>query len=209
MEQTPVASLPVSDIRPMNAHASADDLAGMVDGRLPSARRATVEAHLAVCADCRAELVSASAIVESVPLPRARRTKWVGPGILAAAAAVVAILIVPRATHHDAPRTVDDLAHRGSSTTGIALVEPASRVGVPRDSIRFTWRAELGASYRLVVTDSVGVLLFNPTTTDTSVIPPANLRLVPGARYLWYVEALRPDGSSSGTLPSSFSVRGR
>jgi len=192
----------------MNAHASEFDLSGMVDGTLPSARRASVEAHLAVCAECRAELVSAAAIVESAPRPRARRTKWAGAGLLAAAA-VLAILIVPRVTRRRAEFLTADLAHRGPPASGIANLEPASRASVDRESIRFSWRPEAGASYRLFVTDSVGVPVFTTPTTDTMVVARASVRLVPGARYLWYVEALRVYGSTTLTAPSSFSIRGR
>jgi len=208
MEQSPGHSLDHSVVLQMNAHASVYDLSGMVDGTLPPERRASVEGHLAVCAECRAELVSAAAIVESAPRPRARRTKWTGTGLLAAAA-VLAILIVPRATRRRAESPTSDLARRGPATRGIANLEPASRANVDRGSIRFTWRPETGASYRLFVTDSVGIPVFTTPTTDTMVVAPASLRLVPGARYLWYVEALRVDGSTTLTTPSSVSIRGR
>src|SRR4029078_5259288 len=96
MEQTPVASIRGGDVAPMNAHLSADELSGMVDGGLLDAHRAVVGGHLAVCAACRAELVPAWASVGSAPRARpTSRTPWVARAMLAAAA-VLAIVFVPR-----------------------------------------------------------------------------------------------------------------
>ena len=208
MEQTPAPSFDTSRVGPMNAHLSADDLSGMLDGRLPPTRREAVEAHLAVCADCRAELVSASEILESAPPVRVKRTKWVAGSTLAAAAALV-LLILPRATRRGVHEPASDLTRHGSTPTGIAVVDPAPSAEVARDSIRFVWRGQPGATYRLFVTDSVGLPLFNTTTTDTTVVPPTDLQLVPGVHYFWYVDALRPDGSQASTLPTGFSTRAR
>jgi hypothetical protein len=208
MEQTPSPALRLLGADQMNAHLSADDLSGMVDGRLPSARRAIVEAHLAICADCRAELVSASAIVESAPEARVRPSRWAGRGMVAAAA-VLAILIVPRLVRRVPPAPTGERAGAGSAATTIALVNPTPRVSVDRDSLRFIWHGMPGSSYRLFVIDSVGEKLFVRTTTDTVVIPPTSLKLVSGVQYFWYVDALRPDGTAPETAPSGFRIRGR
>ncbi len=51
-----------------------DDLTALVDGALPPGRRAEVEAHLAACADCRAEhdlISSALRMLATVPAPAA------------------------------------------------------------------------------------------------------------------------------------------
>ena len=208
MEQTPIPAVDIGDIDPMNAHLSADDLSGMVDGRLPTARRGIVEAHLAVCGECRAELLSASAIVQSAPPVPVRRSRWIARGALAAAAGLV-ILIVPRVSRRATQGTTDGLTRRGSTPNSVATIDPAPRVSVDRDSIRFTWHGERDASYRIVVLDSAGLQVYTTPTTDTVVIPPASLQLSPGAQYFWYVDALRPDGSSVPTAPSSFSIRAR
>lgn len=50
----------------------ADDLTALLDGALPEARRAEVEAHLAGCPDCRAErdaLARALAALAALPAP--------------------------------------------------------------------------------------------------------------------------------------------
>src|SRR4029079_5593536 len=209
MEQTPVASIRGGGVAPMNAHLSADELSGMVDGGFPGAPPSCVGGHLAVCAACRAELVSASAIVGSAPRARpTSRTPWVARGMLAAAA-LLAILFVPRVARRGADAPPTELTRRGPSANTVAIVDPAPNVALDGDSVRLTWRAEHGASYRVTVTDSTGVTVFTTSTSDTVVVPPPKLRLVPGAWYFWYVEALRPDGSSAITTPSSFSIRRR
>ena len=202
------AGLPVHV--PMNAHLSADDLSGMVDGRLPATRRAVVEAHLAVCADCRAELVSASAIVESAPPVRVRRPNWIGRGMVAAAAVLV-VLTIPRVVKRVPRATTGERSgpNAGAPATALTLVNPTPRLSIDRDSLRFIWRGAPGASYRVFVADSAGVQVFTTATTDTTVVPPRSLELVSGARYLWFVEALRADGSSVRTPASNFRIGAR
>lgn len=54
----------------MTKHISIDDLSAHIDGTLPPARRDLVDAHLATCADCRAERASlawADAFARSLP----------------------------------------------------------------------------------------------------------------------------------------------
>src|SRR5919206_1600037 len=73
-------------------HLSADEVAAYVDGALAGDERARIEAHLAVCADCRAEVREVTGLVRSLPeARRSARRVW----IPAAAAAAVLVAGVP------------------------------------------------------------------------------------------------------------------
>jgi hypothetical protein len=71
----------------------------------------------------------------------------------------------------------------------------------------FTWRAVEGAgTYRITITDSAGTPVFTATTTDTSIVPPSSQPLAHGGSYLWYVDALRNDGTTWSTGVQSFTT---
>jgi len=69
-------------------------LASFVDGALPAVERNTVEAHLAVCGDCRDMIGDAAAFAQDTAQPRPvnRRIFVVAGGVLAAAAAVFLVI---------------------------------------------------------------------------------------------------------------------
>lgn len=188
----------------VDAHLSPDDMAGMADGRLLAERRVAVETHLAVCRQCRNELASITSLVDSAaPLVR-KRSRWpiAGVGLVAAAAAL--LFVIPR---RQAPRQSDATDLRGSGMAGSVTVVRPTSASIDQDSVQFVWRHDDGSTYRLVVTDSAGAQIFTTSTSDTAVAPAA--RFEPGARYFWYVDALRPDGSSVSSPSTSFSIRRR
>ena len=192
--------------RTVDAHLSVDDIAAMIERKLPASRRAAVEAHLAECAECRAEFVDASTIVNASTATSKTWLRWVP----LAAAAVVVIGAMPlilsrgRATPGDTERSATP------APTSISIVTPASDSRAAADSVTFVWRAIPGVTtYNLFVADSVGALVFSTKTTDTAIAPGSKLRLSPGALYYWYVDALSSDGSSITSPHISFSVRHR
>ncbi|HEX5951057.1 MAG TPA: zf-HC2 domain-containing protein [Actinomycetota bacterium] len=118
-----------------------DLLAEYVDGTLPDALRADVDAHLATCARCREEVAAAARAVsalaalpeEPVPLgvtgpvvaeserthrpvarrrPAWERSRWAGGVAAAAALLLVAAVLLPQLTG----RSADDEAAEGGST---------------------------------------------------------------------------------------------
>jgi hypothetical protein len=193
--------------RIVDAHLSVDDIAAMIDGRLPATRRAAVEAHLAECSQCRREFVDASAVVGSTPASSPRWSRrWI-PLVAAAAIVVVAVpLIRGRGT---SARRGDERTTSKMMTT-ISTLAPASDSRPMSDSLAFTWHAVSGVNtYTLSVTDSAGAPIYRTNTGDTVVGPIAKLRLTPGASYYWNVDALNSDGSSIKSAPVSFSVRDR
>lgn len=192
--------------RIVDAHLSVDDIAAMIEGRLPSSRRAAVEAHLAECAECRAEFVDASTVVSSAPEKSASRMRWVP--VAAAAAVVIAAMPIILSRRGSAAR--DSERSATPAATSITTLTPAVDSRSSSDSVVFAWHAIPGvATYNVFVTDSAGALVYSTKTADTLITPAATLRLSPGSQYYWYVDALRSDGSSISSPPISFSIRNR
>src|SRR2546428_14097776 len=81
-------------------HLSADIIASYVDGRLPAAEQASVEDHLAACAECRREVVGVTRLVRFAP----RRRRWTVLAPLAAAAAVLVLYVAPWQSRHDSTK---------------------------------------------------------------------------------------------------------
>jgi hypothetical protein len=203
-----VLSANASNDRTVRSHLSADDVAAFVDGRLSADERSSVEAHLAVCADCRAEVVAISALVESIPGRARPRARWpIIGGVIAAAAAVLLFMMLPGT--RDASRRTTRLEERSPSraTKGIEIISPSPAAQVARDSLRFTWRRNDSSSYRLFLTDSAGEQRYTTSTSDTTLVLPPTVGLMAGALYFWYVDGLRSDGTSVSSPPTAFSIR--
>lgn len=134
----------------MTCHELDERLDDFVDGRLAEAESAPVQAHLDACAGCRERaqqlrrlLAHAAALPRSVAPPRdlwpgireriERRSAWFGfqgswqPGVLAAAAAVVAVLAALLWSGGPAPSAVRTVAMPDASPS---LLPAASSFGL-------------------------------------------------------------------------------
>ena len=163
-----------------DTHPEADDLAAYLDRSLDAEARARLEAHVAWCAECRAELREVSAILRSAEAAPRRRLAWIAPAA-AAAAAVILLVALPRGpasdpapSHRDAPGLVD-------RTPELA---PGPETGVLRWS-----RVERADRYRVTVFSEDGTVIWRTETPDTSVALPDTAGVVAGGTYLWRVDA--------------------
>ena len=126
----------------MNTHPRNEDVAAYVEGGLAPAERATLEAHLAECPECR--------------------RKWVvaAPAAAIAAAAALALFVILPAGENGVPATATTRAGPEGdrdALPAIGIVLPDARIPVYSDSVRFVWKsAAPDALYRLAVTDSAG-----------------------------------------------------
>jgi anti-sigma factor RsiW len=177
-------------------HVDANDLAAYVEDRLDGAERARVEAHLADCADCRADAVAA---LRARSRPGAA-WRWTVPAL---AAAVILVLAVPRARR--TPVAVDH--ERGAPPATVQLVAPDIGVVLPLADVQLVWRSvAAGTDYRVTVTGEDGTRIYAMSTRDTVVdVPSTSLR--PAGRYLWTVDALRPDGTPLSSGGREFATR--
>lgn len=187
-------------------HLASEEVAAYLDNTLSEAECARVRSHLADCNACREELVSVSRLLEGAP--RSRR-RFVALSSMAAAA-VLAIFLVRPLTDSDLPATgqlrgsVTPLT--GEGVSGLQAVAPIGRQTIG-DGIVFVWHPALpGATYRFTLTDDLGGKIWVGSTTDTTLALPDETSLPRNRGYHWYVDALRPDGSSATTGITSFEV---
>jgi len=168
-------------------HPGADDLAAYLDCRLDDLARAEVEAHVAWCDECRAELREVSGILRTDGAKPRRRLAWIGPAV-AAAAAIVLLVAYPREpssldegpAHRDAPGVVDPAP---------VLTSPAPDSEDPGARILRWTRVERADRYRVSVFNGAGTVVWRTETPDTSVSLPDAAGLVVGTSYLWRVDA--------------------
>jgi hypothetical protein len=154
-----------------------------------------VEAHLAQCDECRAE------VVDVVRMFRMRRRSWIVPtaGVGIAAAAVLVITMMPRGVPPNGPV----LRNGPAGMAAITMIAPADSATVPVDSVRLVWHpAGADASYSVTVTDLRGDAVWSAATSDTAIT--AGAALLAGTAYYWYVDALLPDGHTVTTGVRSF-----
>lgn len=180
-------------------------VAAYLEGEISGAERERAEAHFAVCAACRGELVEVRRLADSAP--RIRRP---APAVGIAAAAVI-LLAAGLATLSGRLATPDGPVVRASDPVAVAAlhaVAPAPGASLPASELRFVWNAApAGSTYRVVVLDASGSPLWAGETADTTAVVPSEIVLEPGATYFWFVDALSADGSSLTTGARQFSIR--
>ena len=185
-------------------HLPVATIAAYVDDTLDDDARVAADRHLAVCADCRAELAEVSDLVVGLPTARRSRT-WGGVvgGVLAAAGLTGVLFLSPA----PAPTATTERTTTPSAST-LEIVQPsASGQFVASEDAAIVWRAvEPRATYRVTVTDSTGATRWTAETLDTVAALPASVRLEAGARYFLYVDAQRADGWSLQSGPRSFTT---
>jgi hypothetical protein len=203
------AAQPVSAPMTPEEDVSPEEMAAYIDDRLSAKERASVEARLARSPELRAELVEASRIVAAADAsPTRRSSPWKSAGILvAAAAAVIGIVVVPNRNRDSRPSTAPAERRVEAEDGGrVTLWSPADHGIVPVSTANFSWRSEGDASYRITVADSTGATVWTALIPDTTATLPLSVKLLPGNHYYWYVDALRLDGSSNTSGPRSFTV---
>jgi len=191
---------------PGEGHIREDVLAAYLDKSLSPTARASVDQHLAECAECRDELVSVSELARSIERPR--RTLRIG----GAAAAIAAVLLIAVVLPRQSSRTSngeDGRLREGAAATShrVVTVSPPDSAVLRADSVRFVWhRDSTDAGYRLVVSDDAGNVAWTSDTPDTSAALPGSIRLSSDRVYFWYVDAIGREGSTRATGLRQFRV---
>ncbi len=173
-------------------HLDANEIAALLDRSATSVERERIEAHLAACAECRWELVAVGRLVRRDARPAFRTLLPI------AAAASIAFLLLrnPSTTVErlDAIRSATD------SASLIAIITPADSATLTAESPSFAWLAlSADATYNLTIADHSGAIVWQRTTSDTSLQLPTGVMLQRGATYFWYVDALGANGRSAST----------
>lgn len=176
---------------PTERHLEVEEVVGYLEDSLDPAARQRVQAHLADCSECAAELVAVSRLRRPSGRPMAR---WLAAG--AAAAAVITLAVVGSLTVRKGPPDTDTTAVRGAAAVKVRVVSPtegASVSGPPH----FIWRSVPGATtYRIAVSRSDGDSVWAATVRDTTAHPPASVSFGGSEPYYWYVDVLLADGRS-------------
>lgn len=165
-------------------------VAGFVDGALEGAERLNAIEHLAGCARCRAlvdataSLVADDLVMRELPVANGKRRWPRVTGAIAAAAAIVAFAVFKISGAPDDPRLRE--------LTIASTIAPSALT--PRDSVArvesLMWTSVPGAyRYNVRVQRPDGSLVWSARSVDTLLRVPDSVRLQPGVRYSWKVEA--------------------
>jgi hypothetical protein len=191
---------------PVGEHPSSEEVAAYLSNALTANDSATLEAHLAVCLQCRREVTSARRLIRSHASPTLIR--WVAPAAAAAAVLAVVLLSPLRSARLETPskRATEDAAV-SATMPKIRIVSPASGDTVKGSQVVFVWQGVRNASlYRLTLTDAGGSAVWTRDTSDTTLTLPASLSLGKGQNYFWFVDALGADGTAVTTGTHRFTA---
>jgi hypothetical protein len=185
---------------PSDAHLEVEQVVGYLENTLTAAERRQVQAHLADCGECAAELVDVSRLRR----PSRPASTWLATA--AAAAAVIAVVLLgPRLAHRTS--AVPEPPVRGTPGVTVSVVAPAEGEDIS-GTPAFTWRAVPGArAYRVTVSRADGDSVWAATVRDTTARAPASVALGGSDPYYWYVDVLLADGRSIGGIAHEFRVR--
>jgi len=168
-------------------------VAALADGTLDVEARGRALAHVAACALCRRAVASVAEALAAVPITHEieiveGRRRRVGPLVWIAApmAAAATVLLLLWSPADDRPP-----GHRGSPPPPPATAPtPRSPVGVVSMVNDLRWSHVAGADrYRVTVFDGTGGVVYAAEASDTVVAFPDSVALLPGAAYLWKVDA--------------------
>lgn len=181
-----------------DAHLRPEEIAEYLSGSDgPGRQRA--EAHLKGCDECCRELIEVNRLAHAY---RRRHRRLVLVPV--AAAAVLALIMIPRVQGPaDGTRRI-----RAGNEGGqrIEVVRPVDGASVRSDSITFVWKpAAEGAQYALQITDATGDVALSEFTADTTLMVASGM-LPPGQAYIWYLDALLPNGESATTGLRRFTI---
>jgi hypothetical protein len=197
-----------------------ETIAALAEGTRDAAIRTAAVAHLANCARCRAAVASVARAVadpsiarEITSLGRSRR-RVLAIGLPIAAAAVLLVIALPRASEKSSGISLSSCCSNGSSAhrapTITAVSSPAllAPVGIVAAAPTLRWSSVAGADrYRTTLFDHAGAVLYETQTTDTVIALPDSVRFSTDRSYLWKVEARTGWGRWSSSELIEFSIR--
>src|SRR3954463_7940529 len=185
----------------IDQHLDPRDVVAYVDGVATAAERARIEAHLATCAECRAEVSEVPRIIATAPRARASRRR-----LIISAAGIAAMLLVFFWPHPDTDRRLP--RHRGSGVTTTIAPGVIAPPGAAATAGSFTWSAvPHGSQYVVRVFDPDGSVVWQGRTRDTVLTPPPEIGLRVGRPYYWKIEAQTGFDRSTSSDLVEFSIR--
>jgi anti-sigma factor RsiW len=188
-------------------HLDAAMMAAYLEGASDPGERSRVEAHLAECSECCAELIALDQTIRT--LPARKRGRVVIPIVALGAAAAISALIVLRPADRPAelPAEAPPIVQRSqpAARSSIAILAPAPGATVEAGEVVLRWAPiEAQARYLVTVTTSEGDSVWALLTPDSAAA--ISVALDPGGEYLWYVDALLPGGGTASSGIQHFRV---
>lgn len=194
-----------------DGHLTTNDVSAYLGTRMHDSDRRRLEAHLADCDECRAELLEVRSMLRTAP-PRSRSRRPL-PGVLGAAAAAAILISVqwrvsPRADPDADTALVTERAVLSDvRRDSVEVVAPQADANVTKNALNVAWRRGADdTQFTVTLMNARGDVLWTTRTRDSTVVVPDSVSLAPGAAYVVYVDALRADGTSARSGPRSFSV---
>ena len=191
----------VEAVNMIDQHLDPNEVVAYVDRVASPTARARIEAHLATCAECRAEVSDAARIIATVPPARRTRRR-----ALVSAAGIAAMLLVflwPRAD-----RGPVNQQHRELPVTTTIAPTILTPVGPVESAPKFAWSSVPHADrYGVRLFDSNGSVLWQRETTDTVLALPPSLNLREGRSYYWKIEAHTGFDRSTASELVEFSIK--
>jgi hypothetical protein len=199
------------------------DLTALLAGDLTAHRREEIERHLSRCRHCRQQLVflykgSQPDIVAAhaprwlkASVLRLPKKRWVPipilvfgyrrqiAGVAASMLVIAGVALLFQGTSLEwsqAPPT-DIFRQEERTSTSIQLITPDADTIITSDEIEFRWSEVPDTrSYALILLNEKGDIIFQTSTTQNHLtLNIAQLSLVRGMAYFWYVEAKLLDGA--------------
>jgi hypothetical protein len=189
-----------TDMSP-SPHPANGELAAYLDRTLADDDRRRIEAHLADCDYCCEQISVATRSLSGL-----RKRHWprlAMPGLAVAAALAAFLIVGPQLGEQgssDDPIVRDGGGLDQGAEPAIEVIAPRDRASLSPDSLAFAWRPVAEeAFYTFTLTNAVGDVVWEGSTSDTVLTLTGKVMLEPEGRYFWYVDALYDGGASSST----------
>lgn len=185
---------------PPPEHLADSQLLAYLERTIDGIGRRRVDAHLAQCERCRADLLAVTRA------RRAHRRRRLVATALPAAAAAVFVLFFLYPSGQDGDRST--VLRAAGAANALRVIAPADADTVAPGTITFMWHtAEENARYRFTLTNTVGDDVWTADGVDTTYTLPDTVTLEAGQTYFWYVDVLFADGRSVSAKARELIVR--
>ena len=211
----------------MDMHPTEAQIVLLLEDKLPPEERQRVQSHMADCPRCAETLAAVHRMPEVLAESDAPR---VDPDVLKKAERLVQapdrprswLLLLPAPARvglaflvvvglglgvfaYFRPASDPSPFRASEAAQTLTTVAPAHRAVVDAGPAAFQWSAMPdAAAYRLILSNQDGTTRWTGHTEATHLTLPDSVMLQPDRRYLWRVEAVFPDGTTTSSAIRTF-----
>jgi hypothetical protein len=188
---------------PLGAHPDPDELAALVQGEMPEAKRLALLEHVLRCPACKPELELLRAANEGARAAERR----MGPSRWMALAAAVLILVGIGAVVLRGRRPVVPVEVMRGGHAAVSVIEPFTGTTISKP-LRLTWHAMDGAqSYSVELLSMKGDVIASWTTRDTTIAVADSVRISANGSYDMWVRAMLNDRTEVSSPVVRFNLK--